>query len=176
MAWRLHICLSKAEDEMMIARHQAAGFTLVEIMIVVSIIGLVAAIAIPSFSKARQESRLAAAANDIRILYDAFQAYAMENGGFSNLPADAGVAPAYLVPYLKHSDWSKTPLGGRWYYKSTCFGALSYRPAIGFSTTLAAPFNQATMRDLDRKIDDGNLATGQFVMLSANAYYLMLDM
>lgn len=58
-----------------------AGFTLVEIMIVVAIIGMLAAIAIPSFQRARHESQKAAFLNDIRILQDAFQLYNFDNRG-----------------------------------------------------------------------------------------------
>ena len=58
------------------------GFTLVEILIVVGIIGLLCAIAIPSMVKARQESRISRMMNDIRIVHDAFNMYAMEHGDF----------------------------------------------------------------------------------------------
>ncbi len=56
-----------------------AGFTLVEIMIVVLIIGLLAAIAIPSFMKARERSRINACINNLRQIDGAKEQYAMEN-------------------------------------------------------------------------------------------------
>ena len=60
------------------ARSSKKGFTLVEIMIVVVIIGLLAAMAIPAFNKVRQNSRRGALINDARQLGSAAQQYMLE--------------------------------------------------------------------------------------------------
>ena len=56
------------------------GFTLVEIMIVVVIIGLLAAMAIPAFKKVRETSQTKAITNNLRQLASAADQYFIENG------------------------------------------------------------------------------------------------
>jgi prepilin-type N-terminal cleavage/methylation domain-containing protein len=55
-----------------------AGFTLVEIMIVVAIIALLAAIAVPGFLRARKRSQAAKVLNDLRMIDGAVDQYAIE--------------------------------------------------------------------------------------------------
>ena len=73
-----------------------AGFTLVEIMIVVAIIGLLAAIAIPNFMKARDTATANACINNMRQVDGAIQQWALEQGKAT----DSSVTEANLVPYI----------------------------------------------------------------------------
>ncbi|MBC2595120.1 prepilin-type N-terminal cleavage/methylation domain-containing protein [Ruficoccus amylovorans] len=61
-------------------KNSKKGFTLVEIMIVVVIIGLLAAMAIPAFNKVREESRMKTITNNLRQVAGAGQRYILENG------------------------------------------------------------------------------------------------
>ena len=79
--------------------NRKAGFTLVEIMIVVAIIGLLAAIAIPNFVRARATSQANACINNMRQIDAAVNEWALEQGkktgdGPATLSSD-------LTPYIK---------------------------------------------------------------------------
>ena len=126
-------------------------------MIVVVIIGLLAAIAIPAFERVRNRSRVSAFANDIRVGGAAFETYAMEQGGW---PVDG---------YLNLAKFNgPTPLGGTWDWDNGVFGVtagLSVRnPTV----------DTATMLLVDQQIDDGNLNTGDF-RERTGGYILVLE-
>jgi prepilin-type N-terminal cleavage/methylation domain-containing protein len=99
---------------MRINTSRKSGFTLVEIMIVVAIIGLLAAIAIPNFIQARRRAQANACINNLRQIDGAKQQWALEN---NQAPA-ATVASTELQKYLgrgAQGQWPSCPTGNGTY-------------------------------------------------------------
>jgi prepilin-type N-terminal cleavage/methylation domain-containing protein len=92
-----------------------SAFTLVEIMIVVAIIGLLAAIAIPNFVKARQTAQKNACINNLRMIDGAKEQWALENRAASTAAVVEDGATG-VNSYIKGNARPICPAGGGYTY------------------------------------------------------------
>jgi prepilin-type N-terminal cleavage/methylation domain-containing protein len=107
---------------MKISNTSRDGFTLVEIMIVVAIIGLLAAIAVPSYGRSRDRARLTACIANLRQIDGAVQLWALENKKETGDP----VTYADIRPFLKYE--VSCPSGGSRFDDSYALAGVEQAP------------------------------------------------
>ncbi len=145
------------------------GFTLIEILIVVIILGILASIVIPQFAKASGDSSNATFVHDIKLLARLVAVQQHQSGSW---PVDQapGVYPPELVGKVDPGDWTQpTPLGGRWDMDAAVFGVTA-----GVSVYLPDR-TPAQMIEVDRMIDDGDLTTGAFRQRVDGYIYILAE-
>ncbi|HTL67857.1 MAG TPA: type II secretion system protein [Lacunisphaera sp.] len=162
----------------------AAGVGLVELMVVVTIISMLMALAVPSYQRVQKRARAGAIVNDFRVFASVFLAYAHENGAWP-AEAPAGVVPTGVTSQdLKLDRWTTpTPIGGHfdWEFMQVHPGGTSpggtWRAAIAITDTADAPLiiDLDLYQQMDQAIDDGNLSTGSFRLGDGNCPIYILE-
>ena len=154
------------------------AFSLVEIMVVVVIIGLLAAMALPAYRQVTLRSKASAVGNDLRTFSTAFITYNLQNGKW---PAngDPAVIPPELVNALTNNFTLKTPIGGvyRWSYDASADG-ITAKAALIIQTESADNMvsdDTDLWLMIDRQLDDGNLNTGNLQVGSTNSLVYIIE-
>jgi len=151
--------------------HEACkGFTFMELMMVIAIIGILAAIAIPNFIAYRRKAEIAGVASNLKNFELGFMAYAIDQGDF---PDDTHIVLPDLpimANYIDSSAWSKpTPLGGTYNWEGP--DIYPYAGISIFETTAS----QKDLNFLDSLIDNGDLTSGNFRQTPDGRYTYIID-
>ena len=138
------------------------GMTLIELMIVVTILAILAAIVIPTFSNAQQEAAVASAATSMRAYAESCMRYKLDHDDWPpTAPGGHGFNNA-LDPYISKADrLIDTPAGGYWAYHDWGTGNRSLISGERYTVgVLIARADDSSFQEIDALIDDGNLSTG----------------
>ena len=123
------------------------GFTLIELMIVVAIIGILAAIAIPNFLRFQAKSKQSEAKTNLGGIFTAEVAYLAENNGFANL-GTVSWAPTG-TPRYRYTTLGGTDMG----LMSITFDAWNITPAVSVATPPAFTAGAQGQVDTDALLD-----------------------
>lgn len=110
-----------------------SGFTLVEVMIVVAIIGILATVGVPSYIRARKRSQAARILDEITMLQRALDQYSVEHNRAGS-EAVSGTDVSYLLDYIKTGTALYTSLPNDLLGNAFVFATLDTPPKIAEET------------------------------------------
>lgn len=147
------------------------AFTLIEILIVVVILGVLAAIVIPQFTDVTGESQRTAFVNSAQIFVAAAKRYELDYGEYPD--AGHGKLPDGFGDYIQSNKWEgATPIGGEWEAKEDKDGITA---VLGVHYEGNDPdHDPARMLVIDEMVDDGDLATGAFRQFGDKHYFFIV--
>ena len=151
-----------------------AGFSIIELLVVVTIIGILASIAIPAFRAKMLDAKISRIVTDLKSFEKGFITFKADTGRY---PPDSHMNPPnHLVngigieKYLPLNVWvPETPLGGHYNWEGP-----SYYPYAGISIA-GTRSSVEQMEELDEVLDDGDITGGAFRITSNGRYTYIID-
>jgi len=154
-------------------RHRNAAFTLIEILIVVVILGILAAVVIVQISGMRADAERSAFISSAQIFQEAAYRFYLDNGAY---PRDrrSGRLPDGFGDHVTSQSWERrTPIDGLWDMEADSYG-LTSSLGVHFKNGSGDRKDDDYMQEIDAIIDDGDLDTGVFRKLAGRRYYFVL--
>lgn len=157
----------------------SAGFSLVELAVVVGILSIIIAIAVPSAMQLLLQARATAVENDLRVFTAAFQAYANEHGDWPAGDGTPAALPDGMAGSLAPTNWAaRTPIGGHYTWDpNSLHQGLRYRAVIVIASSAdsSTTDSAAQLQRIDDQLDDGDLTSGNVVLGYRNSLVFVLE-
>jgi prepilin-type N-terminal cleavage/methylation domain-containing protein len=155
------------------ARRCRKGFTIIEILIVLVILGLLAAVVVISFGDSHKDAQQIAFISNVEIFGNAARVYWVKTGEHLEDSA-SGTVPAGWDSYIDARKWTQlTPIGGVWDVEKDSYGVQSAL-GVDFANGGGEDRDDAYMLDIDKTMDNGDLSTGRFRKIAPGRYYFIL--
>lgn len=149
------------------ATTRPAAFTIMEIMVVVAVIGILAAIAVPAFFRSAKRTMIGVQESDLRSFDRAFSTFELEKEYFPPSHGTAGEFPDEMEDYMPTVWKQPAPIGGAYTWINSRGDTPEERIAyIRISGSAGNPIalTREDLIKLDKKIDDGNTSTGRLIL------------
>jgi len=145
--------------------HTGRGFTLLEIMVVVLMIGILLAMAIPGFKAVRERARISTFTSDFRAVKEAVNRFNLSEGYY---PLSGGAIEPEFFDYMRQDVITETTvIGGNWNFDdSTAIFAIGI---VGYEV------EDDIVERIDSAVDDGILTTGSMTKTSDGEFYFVIE-
>jgi prepilin-type N-terminal cleavage/methylation domain-containing protein len=156
-----------------------AAYTLIEIAVVVTIIGILAAMAVPYFKRIKESSIISTLENDLRIFSQEFMQYELNFGTYPDTQSTPGAFPSGMEGRISNAWTLPSVIGGtyRWVYNgggnnNGNGNSYAYIEITGNSTEMLR-IDPSRLSEIDDDIDDGNTGTGNLQMAGLSIRYYL---
>jgi prepilin-type N-terminal cleavage/methylation domain-containing protein len=155
-------------------RSRVRAFTLIEIAVVVTLLGLLIAIGVPTYRRLTLKSKATTTVSDLRTFSATFVTYNLQQAKWPEATGNAGETPVELANNLATAFNKVTPIGGYYeWLKDSMYG----KAAIAVSTAngSTATDDAELVEMIDQLMDDGNPATGSIRIGATNNVVLIIE-
>ncbi len=148
------------------------GFTLFEVLVVVVVLGILAAVVVPQFTHASTESKGTALAQSLKTIANAVDQYHARHGAY---PPDVGpnFFPAGLAPFMTAEQFLNPQASAGAAFDWDNWGTTMSVTVHGLNSSRPLPSNDVLLIT-DRLIDDGILNTGRFRSEGGRMRYMLV--